>query len=82
MNVLIVKSRSMKRSICLTAVVALLLSASCSKKQDYTCQCYGGFTGGPTETIVVKSTNKENAQKMCAALADPPTNSRNSCSLQ
>jgi hypothetical protein len=72
----------MKKTICIATVIMSLLSASCSKKQDYTCQCYGGFTGGPTETVVVKSTDKEQAQQMCAALADPPTNSRNSCSLQ
>jgi len=69
----------MKRTFIIVAIGLSL--ASCSKQQTYTCQCYGGFTGGPTEQIEIKSTSRENAQQQCNALADPPTNSRNSCTL-
>jgi hypothetical protein len=69
----------MKRAITILAIG--LAFASCEKQTKYTCQCYGGFSGGPTEQIEIKSTTRANAEQQRKAQGEPPTNVRNSCSL-
>lgn len=72
----------MKLLLSLTALTVLTLTFTSCKKEEFTCKCTGGISGG-TYTQTVKAKNTEKAKKDCIALSTPRgTNDGVDCALK